>query len=175
MDNLEKRIRLLYKKIEKTEDITERNCEGFLNVMHGIKEELISKGKISWGDLEDIQLGGFFGVTEEDMSRAIDEMVAQLEEIALGLHIDFDEEIKIQQLPPSNSPVIIQNIQSQHQEQYQTQDVKIESLKKELEEELTKEIPDESKVKKIIDNIINTARSGSSSIISSVILKVLGI
>ena len=175
MDNIEKRIRVLYKRINQDEDTTERACEGYINVLDGIKKELLDKGKIGWADLEDIQLGGFLGATEEDIDEATDEIVAQLEEIASGLGVDLEEEDKSQKVSNQNFPIInIHNIQSQNQEQNQSQNIQIESLKEDLENELRKSRPNESKVKKIINNIIEVAKSSASDIITAIFLKILG-
>jgi len=176
MNNIEKRIRILYKKVSKDEYPTERTCEGYIKVLDGIKDELINKGKLGTWDLEEVQIGGFLGVSEEDIEEAMNEIRTQLEEISSGLGIDLDEEVQNPQIPISNSPIInIHQIQSQNQEQYQTQQMNIEILKKELESELRKDSPNESKIKRIINNIIEVAKSSASGIITSILMKAWGV
>lgn len=176
MSNLEKRIKTLYKKVSQDEIPTERVCERHINTLTGIKNNLIDKGKIGMWDLEEIQLGGFLGASEDDISEAMDEIEGQLEKIALVLGIDLDEEESVEK--PHGTPIFNINLsqnQSQYQKQHQSQSVHIESLKKELEKELMKKEPSESKVKKIINDIIDITKSSASGVITKVILKVFGL
>ncbi len=175
MENIEKRIKILYKKVTKDENATERACEGYIKVLNGIKDELIDKGKLGEWDLEDVQIGGFLGASEEDIDEAMGEIEAQLDEIASGLGIDLDEEeqnIKHNGVPTFN--ISLNQNQSQHQEQHQSQSMNLEILKRELEKELRKDYPNESKVKNMINDIIDIAKSSAPGIITGIILKILG-
>lgn len=176
MDAIERRLRLLYKDVQKAKKDDEEECQDNIDVLEGIKNELIDEEKLGSYDLEDISIGGWLGTSKEDILEANKELIRQLKKISKGLGIDLDEKVQNPQIPISNSPIInIHQIQSQHQEQHQNQKIEIEILKKELENELRKNTPDESKVKKIVNNIIEVAKSSAPAIITGIVLKVLGV
>lgn len=76
-------------------------------------------------------------------------------------NIDNSSGVQVAQSTGDNSLII------------QDQEIKIETLKKELEEELTKPKPNKDNIKNILEKIMNLTKS-SSSIITEIILKVLG-
>jgi hypothetical protein len=180
-DSLKKQITILLKKLQKEEDLDIDTCNGYIDDLNEIKEELSDSG-YEWVDkLKDIEsLGGWLmEVSARDIEKTLDEIKKQLEKIFIKLGGDPEElESKREIISQINNPapisINLNQMQQQYQNQYQFQETNVEILKKELEEELNKRRPDEDRVKNILKNIIDVAKDSASGIISGVILKILG-
>ncbi len=165
-DNYEKRIRVLYKDLIKSNKLDEQDCKENISILKEIKEDLISDEKIYEEDFDEISLGCFWGdIVTEDISSANKEMLKQLQKIAKRLGIDLDEQNRTE----SQKSHVINNYLYQNQSQSQEMNVNIEinNLLKEFEDEIKKRDPDKTRLKNLL---IKIAKFGSIAA-----LKILGL
>ena len=176
LEDSKKRAKILYKKMQKEEDIDADVCNYYVSEIEELKEDLEDTGYhwIEKLDELDEMSEGMFGNSEDEIAQEFENAERQLGKILMKLGIDTEDSSVVQNSPGINIHLNNSSYQSQNQSQHQSQNLNIRELEEELEEELSKERPSESRVKKTIGNIIEVAKNSASGIISGVILRILG-
>lgn len=168
LENLKKRTQILFKKIQKEEEIDEEICDDYVDDLEELKEDLLNNDQYWVNNLPYInKVGGILRADDEEIEETMDKIERQLDRILTKLGIDSDEDGKKRTSQGINIQVNPSFSQSQSQMQYQS--VNIDVLIKEFEEELKKPQPDKSKLRNIIEKILEFGKEYSPRILKLIL------